>query len=92
MRRPLRDQCLRVSAGHGRTTVHRTRGCDDGPVIGDRWGVSDTEVAQHYGCDDIVRHPTLEAWRGVTVHADPGAVWARVRQVTSARVSRLAGA
>ena len=56
-------------------------------MIGDRWGVSDAEVARHYGCDDVVPTPTLEAWRGVTVHADPAAVWARVRQVRLAPYS-----
>ena len=56
-------------------------------MIGDRWGVSDAEVARHYGCDDVVHHPTLEAWRGVTVHAEPEKVWARVRQVRIAPYS-----
>ena len=56
-------------------------------MIGDRWGVSEAEVARHYGCDDLVTEPTLEAWRGVTVHADPGAVWARLRQVRLAPYS-----
>lgn len=56
-------------------------------MIGDRWGVSDAEVARHYGCDDVVGSPTLEAWRGVTVLADPGTVWARVRQVRIAPYS-----
>ena len=56
-------------------------------MIGDRWGVSDAEVARHFGCDDVVRRPTLEAWRGVTVHADPKRVWARVRQVRIAPYS-----
>ena len=39
-------------------------------MIGDQWGVSDAEVRRRYGCDDLVVAPTLEAWRGVTVHAD----------------------
>ncbi len=56
-------------------------------MIGDRWGVSDAEVARRYGCDDVVRAPTLEAWRGVTVHADAERVWARVRQVRLAPYS-----
>lgn len=50
-------------------------------MIGDRWGVSDAEVRRPYGCDAFVTAPTLQAWRGVTVHADPATVWARVRQV-----------
>lgn len=45
--------------------------------------MSDAEVARRYGCDDVVREPTLEAWRGVTVHADPE----RVRQVRQAPYS-----
>ena len=56
-------------------------------VIGDRWGVTEAEVRRRYGCDDLVTEPTLEAWRGVTVHADPAAVWARVRQVRVAPYS-----
>ena len=56
-------------------------------MIGDRWGVRDAEVRQHYACDDVVPVPTLEAWRGVTVHAGPEVVWARVRQVRLAPYS-----
>ena len=56
-------------------------------VIGDRWGVTDREVARRFGCDDHVGAPTMEAWRGVTVHADPDVVWARVRQVRLAPYS-----
>ena len=56
-------------------------------VIGDRWGVRDDEVARRYGCDDVVRRPTLEAWRAVTVHADAATVWARVRQLRIAPYS-----
>ncbi len=56
-------------------------------MIGDRWGVSDAEVARRYGCDDVVRRPTLEAWRAVTVNADAATVWARVRQVRLAPYS-----
>jgi hypothetical protein len=56
-------------------------------MIGDQWGVNDDEVRRHYGCDDLVLVPTLEAWRGVTVHAPPDVVWARVRQVRVAPYS-----
>lgn len=56
-------------------------------MIGDRWGVSDAETRQHYPCDDLVRAPTLEAWRGVWVDADPATVWARLRQVRLAPYS-----
>ena len=55
--------------------------------MGDRWGVSDAETRLHYGCDDFVNNPSLEAWRGVTVHATPDEVWARVRQVRIAPYS-----
>lgn len=56
-------------------------------MIGDRWGVTDAETRRRYGCDAFVSDPTLEAWRGVTVHAPPDAVWARVRQVRIAPYS-----
>jgi hypothetical protein len=56
-------------------------------VIGDRWGVSDADVRRPYGCDTFVTAPTLEAWRGVTVHAGPASVWARLRQVRVAPYS-----
>lgn len=56
-------------------------------MIGDQWGVRDAEVRRHYACDDFVLVPTLEAWRGVTVHATAQAVWARVRQVRLAPYS-----
>lgn len=44
-------------------------------MIGQRWGVTDEEVARHYPCDHIVPAPTLVAWRGVTVQAAPRLVW-----------------
>lgn len=50
-------------------------------MIGDRWGVTDEEVARHYPCDDIVPSQTLSAWRGVTVKARPEAVWPWVTQI-----------
>lgn len=56
-------------------------------MIGDRWGVSDDEVARRYGCDAHVPGPTLEAWRGVSVDADAAHVWARLRQVRLAPYS-----
>jgi hypothetical protein len=40
-------------------------------MIGDRWNVTDDEVARHYPCDDFVPTPTLQAWRGVTVQTTP---------------------
>jgi hypothetical protein len=56
-------------------------------VIGDRWGVTEAETRRRYGCDDVVREPTMQAWRGVTVRADAATVWARVRQVRIAPYS-----
>ena len=56
-------------------------------MIGDRWGVSDEETRRAYGCDAFVDHPTLEAWRGLTVSARPAGVWARLRQVRLAPYS-----
>ena len=56
-------------------------------MIGDRWGVSDAEVARHYPCDDHVPDPTLVAWRGVTVRASCDVTWAWVRQLRLAPYS-----
>jgi hypothetical protein len=56
-------------------------------VIGDRWGVTEAEVARRYPCDDLVIGPTLQAWRGVTVHAEPDRVWPWVAQVRLAPYS-----
>jgi hypothetical protein len=50
-------------------------------VIGDRWGVSDSETLRPYPCDDLVDSPAWQAWRGVTVEAPAGAVWPWVAQV-----------
>lgn len=56
-------------------------------MIGDRWGVTDEEVARRYPCDDVVPSPVLRAWRGVTVHARPDAVWPWVTQIRLAPYS-----
>jgi hypothetical protein len=56
-------------------------------VIGDRWGVTDAEVARRYPCDEIVAAPALAAWRGVTVYAPPERVWPWVRQLRIAPYS-----
>jgi hypothetical protein len=56
-------------------------------MIGDRWGVTDDEVARHYPCDDVVPSPTLQAWRGVTVRTAPEALWRWVRQIQYAPYS-----
>jgi hypothetical protein len=56
-------------------------------MIGDRWNVTDDEVARHYPCDDFVHTPTLRAWRGVSVHATPEALWPWVGQIRIAPYS-----
>lgn len=56
-------------------------------MIGDRWGVTDQEVARGYPCDEIVPAPVLAAWRGVTVDATPPEVWAWIGQIRLAPYS-----
>jgi hypothetical protein len=56
-------------------------------MIGDRWNVSDDEVARHYPCDEHVGTPTLQAWRGVTVHTTPEKLWPWVCQIRLAPYS-----
>jgi hypothetical protein len=56
-------------------------------VIGDRWGVSESETLRPYPCDGFVESPTLQAWRGVTVEAPSEAVWPWVTQVRIAPYS-----
>ena len=70
-----------------RPVVTTRRGCGEGPVIGDRWGVSDAEVGRRYPCDDLVDVPAIELWRGVTVQAPPQAVWPWLRQLRIAPYS-----
>ena len=50
-------------------------------MIGDRWGVSESETSRSYPCDDFVPAPTMQAWRGVRVDAPAEAVWPWVGQV-----------
>jgi hypothetical protein len=56
-------------------------------VIGDRWGVTDDELARPFPCDEWVRSPTLEAWRAVTVHTTTDQLWPWVTQVRLAPYS-----
>jgi hypothetical protein len=56
-------------------------------VIGDRWGVTDDEVARPFPCDRWVTSPTLVAWRGVSVHASSSDLWPWVVQVRLAPYS-----
>jgi hypothetical protein len=60
---------------------------DDGRMIGDRWGVSESETTRRYPCDDFVPSPSLRAWRGVHVQAPAEAVWPWVAQVRLAPYS-----
>ena len=50
-------------------------------MIGDRWGVTDAEVERRYPCDDVVRTPVLQAWRGVTVASTTDDVWPWIAQI-----------
>jgi len=56
-------------------------------MIGDRWGVSQSETVRSYPCDDFVASPTMQAWRGVRVEAPAEAVWPWVAQVRLAPYS-----
>ncbi len=65
---------------------HHTPGHNP-PVIGDRWGVTDAEVARRYPCDDVVTAPVLQAWRAVSVRATPATLWPWVAQIRLAPYS-----
>ena len=56
-------------------------------MIGDRWGVSDSEVLRAYPCDDFVAAPVLQAWRGIRIEAPAAAVWPWVAQIRLAPYS-----
>jgi len=56
-------------------------------MIGDRWGVTDAEVARVYPCDGLVTGERHELWRGVTINATPAQVWPWLRQVQLAPYS-----
>lgn len=56
-------------------------------MIADRWGVTSAEVERSYPCDALVRDPVMEAWRGVTVRAEPARVWPWVAQIRLAPYS-----
>ncbi len=56
-------------------------------MLGDRWGVTDEEVARTYPCDAVVPVPAWQAWRAVTVHTTPDRVWPWVRQLQVAPYS-----
>ncbi|WP_262285879.1 polyketide cyclase [Micromonospora sp. MA102] len=56
-------------------------------MIGDRWGVTDSEILRCYPCDDFVVSPRLQAWRGVRVEVPAEVVWPWVAQVRLAPYS-----
>ena len=56
-------------------------------MFGERWGVTEEEVARHYPCDDVVPTPTISLWRGVTVRATADQVWPWLAQVQLAPYS-----
>ena len=56
-------------------------------MIGDRWGVTDDEVARPYPCDGFVTPSAVQVWRGVTVDAPAEAVWPWVAQIRLAPYS-----
>jgi hypothetical protein len=56
-------------------------------MIGDRWGVTDAEVARRYPCDEFVPNPAMEIWRGVTVKTTPERLWPWVAQIRLAPYS-----
>ena len=56
-------------------------------MIGDRWGVSDSETLRSYPCDDCLASPALQAWRGVRVEAPAEALWPWVAQIRLAPYS-----
>jgi hypothetical protein len=60
---------------------------DNGCVLGDRWGVSNSETLRPYPCDDWVVSSVLAAWRGVRVEAPAEAVWPWVAQIRLAPYS-----
>lgn len=50
-------------------------------MLGDRWGVTESEVRRAYPCDDFVVSPALQAWRAVRVDAPAAAVWPWLTQI-----------
>lgn len=56
-------------------------------MIADRWGVTGAKVAAPYPCDKYVKAPTMQAWRGITIHAGVERVWSWLIQVRLAPYS-----
>src|ERR1051326_307828 len=49
-----------------------------------RWGATDEEVARAMPGDDVVKHPTLNATRAVTIQARPEQIWPWLVQIGGA--------
>ena len=58
-------------------------------MLGDRWGVSESETVRPYPCDNFVASPVLTAWHGVHVKAPIEAVWPWVAQVRLGRTPTI---
>ncbi|MFC7505837.1 hypothetical protein ACOACQ_14595 [Nocardioides sp. CPCC 206347] len=56
-------------------------------MLADRWGTTDDDLVRSYPCDAFVANPTLQAWRAVTVEADPERIWPWLVQVRLAPYS-----
>ncbi|MGA3116005.1 MAG: hypothetical protein ABSF90_16410 [Syntrophobacteraceae bacterium] len=46
-----------------------------------RWGATDEEVARAMPGDELVRHPSINATRAVTIHAGPENIWPWIVQI-----------
>lgn len=46
-----------------------------------RWGATDEEVARAMSGDDVVKHPTFNATRSVTIQARPEEIWPWLVQI-----------
>ena len=50
-----------------------------------RWGATDAEVARRLPGDDVVKNPSFNATRAITIQARPEAVWPWILQIGSKR-------
>ena len=50
-----------------------------------RWGATDEEVVRAMPGDDVVKHPTLNATRAVTIQARPEEIWPWLVQIGGTR-------
>ena len=50
-----------------------------------RWGATDEEVARAMPGDDVVKHPTFNAPRAVTIQARPEEIWPWLVQIGATR-------